>query len=107
MLVDAIQHAAGPDCVVVLPALPVHRAPVFGGMWPLQPALQRLAGLWDEQKRALAQGRPRVSFVRNAEGTEWWTAKTYWAADGIHPNDEGYRIWGEHIAQSVARVLRT
>ena len=30
-----------------------------------------------------------------------WASARYWAADGIHPNDEGYRIWGEHIAQGV------
>ena len=138
-LVTTIQSAAGKQCTVVLPALPVQRgapswgsssrladarlicyfplathfpgprvgtAPVFGGMWPLQPFLETLAGLWDEQKRALAQGVRRVSFVNHAEGDEWWAADRYWAADGIHPNDEGYRVWGEHIAQAVTQCLR-
>ena len=104
-LVRTIQQAAGEQCLVVLPALPVHRAPVFDRMQPLQSFLHSLAGLWDDQKRALAHCLPRVRFVQNAEGTEWWTADCYWAADGIHPNDEGYRIWGEHIAQSVAQGL--
>ena len=75
-------------------------------MWPLQPFLETLAGLWDEQKRALAQGVRRVSFVNHVEGDEWWAADRYWAADGIHPNDEGYRVWGEHIAQAVTQCLR-
>ena len=45
------QQAAGEQCVVVLPALPVHRAPVFDQMWPLQPFLHDLAALWDDQVR--------------------------------------------------------
>ena len=100
-LVRTTQQAAGEQCVVVLPALPVHRAPVFDQMWPLQPFLHGLAALWDDQKRSLAHSLRRVRFVQNAEGTEWWASARYWAADGIHPNDEGYRIWGEHIAQGV------
>jgi len=44
--------------------------------------------------------------VRNAERDEWWSAKQYWAVDGIHPNDEGYRIWGEHIADGILSHLR-
>lgn len=91
-------------CTVVLPALPVHRAPVFHGIWPFQPMLNSLASLWDEQKRVVAQDGSvlqRVRFLRNAEGDEWWSAKQYWAVDGIHPNDAGYRIWGEHIARGI------
>ena len=49
-------------------------------MWPLQPFLETLAGLWDEQKRALAQGVRRVSFVNHAEGDEWWAAEAGAAA---------------------------
>ena len=48
----------------------------------------------------------RSGQVRNAEGTEWWASDKYWAPDGIHPNDEGYRIWGEHIAHVVGDCLR-
>ena len=29
--------------------------------------------------------------------------RRYWAADGIHPSDEGYRVWGEYIAQNIVR----
>lgn len=104
-LVTAAQ-VAGKQCTVVLPALPVHRAPVFGGMWPLQQLVPMLAGLWDEQKRAIAERVRRVCFVNNADGTEWWEAPRYWAQDGIHPNDEGYRIWGEHIAHALSTSLR-
>ena len=65
-----------------------------------------LAGLWDEQKRAIAERLRRVCFVNNADGAEWCEAPRYWAPDGIHPNDEGYRIWGEYIAHSVSQALR-
>ena len=23
--------------------------------------------------------------------------------DGVHPNDEGYKVWGEHIASCIMR----
>jgi len=105
-LVSALQHTTGVQCTVVLPALPVHRAPVFEGIWPLTSFLGRLAGLWDEQKNLVSQHVRRVCFVRNAECDEWWAGKQYWATDGIHPNDAGYRIWGEHIAQSIAQHLQ-
>uniref|UniRef100_A0A7S4F7Z2 SGNH hydrolase-type esterase domain-containing protein n=1 Tax=Chrysotila carterae TaxID=13221 RepID=A0A7S4F7Z2_CHRCT len=105
-LVREVKLLAGSDCTVVLPALPVHRAPVFDGIWPLQHFLAPLAALWDEQKLITAQRVRRVCFVRNAERDEWWSAKQYWAVDGIHPNDEGYRIWGEHIADGILSHLR-
>jgi len=105
-LVASIQQVAGKQCTVVLPALPVHHAPVFGGMWPLQQLVPMLAGLWDEQKRAIAERLRRVCFVNNADGAEWCEAPRYWAPDGIHPNDEGYRIWGEHIAHALSTSLR-
>ena len=125
--VDAIHAAAGAQCEVVLPALPVNHAPVFDGVWPLQPLLLKLASLWDEQKQALAlaaagrgggggggggggaaaadaglrpAGERRVAFV-SPGGEPWWSGRQYWAVDGIHPNDDGYRIWGEHIAQQI------
>ena len=49
----------------------------------------------------------RIFFVggEDDEIPEWWAAREYWAEDGIHPNDAGYRIWGEHIAESITRQL--
>ena len=117
-----LQAETGVGCAIVLPALPVHHAPVFAGDWPVQRAcravLGALAARWDEQKAALAEASERtasraassraamrVSFVRNksaAEDAEWAQVR-YWARDGIHPNDAGYTIWGEHIAQGIMR----
>lgn len=105
--VQAIQQETGVQSTIVLPALPVHRAPVFDGIWPVQPMVAHLAGWWDQEKERLAAHVRKVAFVRNAEADEWWCQRKYWAADGIHPNDEGYRIWGEHIGQSIAQQLFT
>ena len=35
--------------------------------------------------------------------SEAWGQRSYWARDGIHPNDKGYTVWGEHIAQGIVR----
>ncbi len=112
-LVDAIHKMAGKQCTVALPALPVHHAPVFGGVWPLQPCLAKIAAMWDEQKEAVAQRISsglcdgRVCFVRNAAESRCldWAHQRYWARDGIHPSDEGYRIWGSYIAEEIVRQL--
>ena len=43
------------------------------------------------------------------EGSATWkqrlvdTQRKLWAKDGIHPNDEGYRIWGEYIGSYILR----
>jgi len=104
-LVSDLQKATGVQSTVVLPALPVHRAPVFEGIWPVQPMVARLASWWDEEKERLAAHVRKVTYVRNAESDEWWCERKYWAADGIHPNDEGYRVWGEHIGRTIAQQL--
>lgn len=102
--VGAIQEHTGVGCTVVLPALPVASAPVFDGVWPAQPMLQRLAALWDQQKLEISQRVRRVCFVRGDVGEEA-SQRRYWAADGIHPSDEGYRVWGEHIGQGIVKQL--
>ena len=73
-----------------------------------------VASWWDDQKVALAerahalqskiQGK-RICFHGKEEDEDdsWWGRKRYWAADGIHPNDEGYRIWGEHIGAGIIK----
>ena len=106
---------------MVLPALPVHHAPVFNGTWPFRPLITTLASWWDDQKQALADATARLTtaphaaaragappdgkicFVRNATNDGWWSGRRYWASDGIHPNDEGYRVWGEHIGSSILK----
>ena len=141
--VDAIHTETGVDCTVVLPALPIGHAPVFSGVWPLRPLLERIGSLWDDQKAALAQLwaekreaalrraadaadasggalqpllAKRVCFVqrflgpppRDGSSSEAATAgggaaetRRFWAKDGIHPNDEGYRVWGEFIGSAI------
>jgi len=57
--VAAIHLETGVECTVVLPALPVHLAPVFAGDMPGPYAarllLANVAALWDEQKVALTR----------------------------------------------------
>ena len=62
-----------------------------------------LVGLWDAQKADLASRDRGVCYVRHADHDEWWADTRYWADDGIHPNDAGYRVWGEHIGRSILR----
>ena len=104
--VEALHEETGVHCTVVLPALPVHHAPVFSGTWPFRPLITTLASWWDDQKAALAErasalAARRICFVHNATNDAWWARKRYWAADGVHPNDEGYQVWGEHIGKSI------
>jgi len=57
----------------VLPALPVHCAPVFENLWPLNPCIARVAALWDEQKEKIALSlQGKVCFVRNPGGGGPW-----------------------------------
>ena len=112
--VEALHNETGVQCAVVLPSLPVHHAPVFQVPGPFRPIVTTVASWWDDQKVALAerahalqskiQGK-RICFHGKEEDEDdsWWGRKVYWAADGIHPNDEGYRIWGEHIGAGIIK----
>mmetsp|Transcript_4058 Transcript_4058/g.6772 ORF Transcript_4058/g.6772 Transcript_4058/m.6772 type:complete len:335 (+) Transcript_4058:35-1039(+) len=105
-VVAQVQQQTGVHCTVVLPALPVHRAPVFQNVQPLLSFTSHLAALWDEQKFLISKSLPRrVCFVKNAQEDDWYSASKYWAIDGIHPSDEGYRVWGEHIGTSIVDHL--
>ena len=118
--VSALHAETGVHTTVVLPALPLHMAPVFTDVYPLKPLLMQLAHWYDEKKRLLAESScargaalqrgggssqvsSRVCFVDDgsADGDRW--GASIWAKDGIHPNEEGYRIWGEHIAKSIVK----
>eukprot|EP00967_Tisochrysis_lutea_P004601 scaffold5429_cov32-Tisochrysis_lutea.AAC.3 len=65
-----------------------------------------MAAAWDCQKESLAASITRVCYVRNAEADEGWAEAAYWAKDGIHPSDEGYRVWGEYIGDTLLNHLR-
>ena len=51
--------------------------------------------------RFIGEPNPHGS-VGMPEPTQWSTQR-YWAADGVHPSDEGYRVWGEHIGTAIVR----
>jgi len=115
--VDSLHQETGVHCTVVLPALPVHHAPVFNGTWPFGSMIATVAAWWDEQKESLALRASekanalslrRVCFVRNIVDTDGTcSAQRYWARDGVHPNDEGYAKWGEHIGSCIVRQAFT
>ena len=110
-LVTELRGITGEHTKVILPALPCHMAPVFADMWPLRQVLETVCFWYDQQKAALAEASPqRVNFVANvglgttdlerAEAEEF-SRPVYWATDGIHPNDVGYKLWGFHIMRAA------
>jgi lysophospholipase L1-like esterase len=51
------------------------------------------------------QGNPRQSEsqIEKSFGSQKLNETSYIALDKMHPNDEGYEIWGRHIAAAVVR----
>jgi len=69
-----------------------------------------VAAWWDDQKIALAESTAssalaRIRCVRNdtVDDGGRWSGRRYWSSDGVHPSDEGYQVWGEHIGSSILR----
>lgn len=110
-LVLTIREEAGVECAVFVPMFPMLAAPRFNRVWPLSECVRHISRLWEEQKQSLptalrercgASDRPAVIPVE-APAT---VPEHLFCADGMHPNDDGYRYWGDAIAQSVVAELR-
>lgn len=104
-LLADIRKLTGPSTLVVLPALPLDSTLLFPK--PLKWAVVYLAALYDAQKRELAAAlgsAGRVVFV-DVPTIARGDAPQLLSRDGVHPNDEGYARWGEHIAAAVALRL--
>ena len=101
-LAASIREAAGPQCRVWFPELPLEPAPRFRGIPPLSNLVHTVASLWERQKRQLADGgAPGVGVV---DANVARVRMDWYCDDGMHPNDLGYREWGEIIADTIVEV---
>lgn len=108
-LCSSVREMAGARCALLIPATPMHIAPRFADLWPLSAAVRGVAWMWEEQKRALADEAAAVGSscaVGFLEAPPTLADRTMYAEDGMHPNDEGYAVWAELIAQRLVLQLR-
>lgn len=127
-LCASVREMAGAQCKLLIPATPMHIAPRFADLWPLSAAVRGVTWMWESQKRALADeasrelgggaggpgggeapsaaDRDAVGAVGFLEAPPTLAERSMYAADGMHPNDAGYAVWAELIAQKLARQLR-
>ena len=94
----------------MLPALPLHWTTAFSQ--PLRTVILALAETWDEQKRLLAARRAgavassaRPGLVHFVEVPPDDRGGGILARDGVHPNESGYELWADHIAESLRVIL--
>ena len=104
-------HPPPPSPQVFLPALPVHWAPGLTESFPLSLFVPFIAGLWDEQKRALDGdnvfvGCPSTESMLRLVGARP-NDPALWAEDGVHPSMLGYRAWGTFIGDAIFSHLGT
>ncbi len=78
---------------------------------PLRGVVLQLAEAWDEQKRLLSHaqraarpGGGRIDFVVVPAAVD--AGRSIVCVDGVHPNEHGYGIWADHIAENLSLLLR-
>jgi len=96
-LIREIKIVVGEQARIVLPALPIDRAPLFKPLFPLNQILYKVAKIWDHQKHLLSGEENEVKFIREPEHYK----EDDWAIDGIHPSEKGYRNWADHIVKKM------
>ena len=106
LLCDGIHDIVGDQTPIILPALPLHWC--LGFPQPLRSVLVSVASVWDGRKALLAREHDFIDYVPVLErpAVAYSEMKDHVAADGVHPNEKGYRVWGEVIAQAVVQRLR-
>ena len=84
------------DCPVVFAAIPpVH---LFSALpQPLSTVLGARARLLDKVLQDVADAHPQVFHM----DTVFRFQPDYLAADGYHPSEKGYRLWGEQLARQI------
>jgi len=99
-LVNALHYHFNPKCRVILPALPLHLTTAFPQ--PLFSFVLTLAEAWDMQKQRLAgEAVAAVDFVCCPPDF----GNKGICVDGVHPNEDGYAMWAEHISLAIAEKL--
>lgn len=114
-LVREVRDVVGDRCVVVLPATPLDAATLFPP--PLAWVATRMNDLWDAQKAHVSEIADNVLFV-SKPGVDALRARvaketgrvahniSLICRDGIHPNDDGYAAWAQHIADECLPTLK-
>jgi len=102
-----LRAEVGPQCQVVLPAIPLEETALPE---PIKSVAILLNNSFDSEKRDAAAARATVHFIPKPAMEMWQRAKDRYggivATDGVHPNEAGYTVFAEYIGQELAAVLK-
>ena len=105
-LCETIHEMVGRHVPIVLPGLPLHWC--LGFPQPLRSILVSVSNVWDARKALLADQKSYIDFVpvpRFLIPSD--EVKNLLAVDGVHPNENGYRIWGDLIAEAILKRFQS
>ena len=127
-LLLGIREAAGSQCVLLVPEEPMGDNPRFSRLWPLSACMRGVSALWDYHKQQActraAQAQETQEAQEGAASTTsggsirhlpmpWGSAppvleniNDVYCSDGMHPNDLGYRLWGQVMGRALLDHLR-
>lgn len=114
-LLSTVCDLAGGQCALVVTGVPIDAVPRFNELWPLSSAVKAITKVWEAQKQFATETeqqaqqacvRPRAGPVAFLDAPPWMKAEmqrrpVYFASDGMHPNDAGYTVWGDIIAERL------
>ena len=125
LLSSICELVQGVPCQLLVVGCPIDAVPRFNALWPLSVAVKGITGLWEDHKRLATEAAQAAQAARSAAAPEAGSAPVvrfleppphmiaqlldgaaYFASDGMHPNDAGYLVWGELIAQTLLSGLR-
>ena len=106
-LLSSVREAVGGQCSLAVSGVPIDAVPRFNEHWPFSAACKGITGLWEAKKKEATEEMGAhgasylvppsnvVDILRSGSGT------VYFAADGMHPNDAGYALWADLLAQHL------